>query len=219
MLASAQDTLYTPLVVHNSEGKSFSFNIMDTPGLFEVRSDKKRSNEEILEAIMAVVKDSVTSLSAVFLVFPFTSVFNQEDLQTLNCIQEFLGSTDVVKSKVYLIFSKADSFQLENLCDRLNEFLESEISKAFMEFCRGGIYFTGAISGESVLEYGEIYATKVKRKVVCLRQCLIDAIAASEPVPLSKFALFGSEGQKEPAKKEHKDDGERKSKKDKAEKK
>jgi len=110
----------------------------------------------------------------------------------LNAVQEFLGTSDVVKSKVFLIFSKVDSFQLENLSDRLNEFLESDISKAFLEFCRGGIYFTGAINGESVLEYGEIYATKVKRKVVCLRQCLIDAIVASEPIPIAKFALTKS---------------------------
>ena len=52
----------------------------------------------------------------------------------------------------------------------------------------------GAISGESVLEYGEMYASKVKRKVVCLRQCLIDAILASEPVPISKFAISGNKG-------------------------
>lgn len=37
-----------------------------------------------------------------------------------------------------------------------------------------------------------MYASKVKRKVVCLRQCLIDAILASEPVPLSKFAISGN---------------------------
>ena len=39
-----------------------------------------------------------------------------------------------------------------------------------------------------------MYASKVKRKVVCLRQCLIDAILASEPVPISKFAISGNKG-------------------------
>jgi len=70
------------------------------------------------------------------------------------------------------------------LGDRLNEFLESEISAPFLDFCQGGIFFTGAISGESVIEYGEIYATKVKRKVVCLRQCLIDAIISTENIQI-----------------------------------
>jgi len=183
------ETVYTPLVVHNAQGKSYSINVIDTPGLF---ATGKRSNEEVLQSITNCIRGSVTSLSAVFIVFPFTSVLNQEDLQALKSIQEFLGDSDIVKSKVFLLFSRADSFQLENLGDRLNEFLESDISKEFLDFCRGGIYFTGAISGESVLEYGEMYATKVKRKVVCLRQCLIDAILSSEPIPISKFALPGA---------------------------
>jgi len=180
------ETVYSPLVVHNSEGKSYSINIIDTPGLF---ATGKRSNEEVLDSITDCIKGSITTISAVFIVVPFTSVLNQEDLQALNTIQDFLGNSDSVKSKVFLIFSKADAFQLENLGDRLNEFLESDISKAFLDFCRGGIFFTGAISGESVLEYGEVYATKVKRKVVCLRQCLIDAILSSEPISISKFNL------------------------------
>jgi len=205
LLASAVlDTVYTPLVVHNAEGKSYSINIIDTPGLFEVRttSTSKRSNEEILHSITDCIRGSITSISCVFIVVPFTSVLNQEDLQALIAIQEFLGTSEIVKSKVYLIFSKSDAFQLENLGDRLNEFLESDISKTYLEFCRGGIYFTGAISGESVLEYGEMYASKVKRKVVCLRQCLIDAILTSEPVPISKFAISGNKSEESHSPKE-----------------
>jgi len=197
LVASAVvDKIYTPLVVHNAEGKSFSINIIDTPGLFEVRTtgDRKRSNDDILQSITDCIRGSVTCISCVFIVVPFTSVLNQEDLQALNAIQEFLGTTEMVKSKVFLVFSKADAFQLENLSDRLNEFLESDISKTYLDFCRGGIYFTGAISGESVLEYGEMYASKVKRKVVCLRQCLIDAILASDPVPISRFSIGGGGG-------------------------
>jgi len=182
---------YTPLVVHNAEGKSYSINVIDTPGLFEVRTSNttKRSNEDILQSITECIRGAITSISCVFIVVPFTSVLNQEDLMAITAIQEFLGTTEIVKSKVYLIFSKSDAFQLENLGDRLNEFLESDISRSYLEFCRGGIFFTGAISGESVLEYGEMYASKVKRKVVCLRQCLIESILASEPVPISKFAI------------------------------
>jgi len=193
LASTAVDTVYTPLVIHNGEGNSFSINIIDTPGLFELRTmaSNKRGNDEILQSITECIRDSITSISCIFIVVPFTSVLNQEDLMALNAIQEFLGTSDTVRSKVFLVFSKADAFQLENLGDRLNEFLESEISKLYLEFCRGGIYFTGAISGESVLEYGEIYASKVKRKVVCLRQCLINAILASEPVPINKFAIGG----------------------------
>jgi len=196
LLSSSVDSVYTPLVIHNGEGKSYSINVIDTPGLFEVRTStaNKRSNDDILHSITDCIKGSITSISCVFIVVPFTSVLNQEDLQALNAIKEFLGTSETVRSKVFLVFSKADAFQLENLSDRLNEFLESEISKLYLEFCLGGIYFTGAISGESVLEYGEMYASKVKRKVVCLRQCLIEAVLASDPVPISKFAINGPAG-------------------------
>jgi GTPase Era involved in 16S rRNA processing len=76
--------VYTPLVVHNSEGKSYSINIIDTPGLF---ATGKRSNEEVLDSITDCIKGSITTISAVFIVVPFTSVLNQEDLQALNTVR------------------------------------------------------------------------------------------------------------------------------------
>jgi len=107
LASSVLETIYTPLVVHNSEGKSISLNCIDTPGLFEVRStsDKpKRSNDDILESITNCIRGSVTNLSSVCIVFPFTNVLNQEDLHTLHAVQEFLGTSDVVKSKVFFNF-------------------------------------------------------------------------------------------------------------------
>jgi len=83
-----------------------------------------------------------------------------------------------------MLFTKADTFQLETLQSRVSEFLGSQISHPFVDFCQGGIYFTGAAAGEMVAEYGQVYEKKAKHKVACLRQYLIDAIVGFDDVPL-----------------------------------
>jgi len=193
LFAGSRDAQYVPLIVRNLNGKAYSLNVIDTPGLFEVRSSNegpKRSNAEILSVIQNRIVETVTTLSAVFIMTPLTSVLNQEDLKTLTEIQEFLG--EHAKKITFLVFTKADTVQLETLGSRLDEFLKSELSLQFLEFCQGGIYFTGALSGESVEEYGDVYVSKVKRKVITLRQCLISALVSTVDLPLQSLAFCGN---------------------------
>jgi len=175
---------YAPLVVRNAEGKAYSINVIDTPGLFEVRSNpgEKRSNEQIFKLMESCLREKVTTISAVFLVIPVSHVFTEEDLETLNQVSAFLG--DGFKKNTMIVFSQADTYQLEALQGRISEFLSSPVSIPFVNFCQGGIFFTGAVSGESASEYGEAYETKAKKKVICLRQHLIDAVIACTDVPL-----------------------------------
>jgi len=109
-------------------------------------------------------------------------VFNEEDLETLSVVASFLG--DDYKKNTILLFTKGDTFQLETLQAKVASFLASPISAPFVEFCQGGIYFTGAVAGEMVAEFGEVYAKKARHKVTCLRQYLIDAIVSCNDVPL-----------------------------------
>jgi len=94
----------------------------------------------------------------------------------------FLGED--FKKNTILLFTKGDTFQLETLQSKVASFLASPISAPFVDFCQGGIYFTGAVAGEMVAEYGEVYEKKAKHKVTCLRQYLIDAIVACDDVHL-----------------------------------
>jgi len=91
---------------------------------------------------------------------------------------------DDFKKNTILLFTKGDTFQLETLQTKVASFLASPISAPFVDFCQGGIYFTGAVAGEMVAEFGEVYAKKARHKVTCLRQYLIDAIVSCNDVPL-----------------------------------
>jgi len=51
-----------------------------------------------------------------------------------------------------------------------------------LDFCRGGIHFSGAVNGELVSELGPSYEKIVKNKTTCLRQNLLEAIMATEDV-------------------------------------
>lgn len=55
----------------------------------------------------------------------------------------------------------------------------------------------GAVAGELASEYGEMYETKTKHKVSCLRQHIIDAIVGCPDVPLP--AAFWTKSEPAPA--------------------
>jgi len=185
---------YTPLLIRNSQGKAYSINVIDTPGLFEVRvaANEKRSNEQIFKLVEECLRENVTTIAAIFLLYPVTSVLNEEDLETLSAISSFLG--DSFRKNTMLLFTQADTYQLETLKSRVTEFLSSPISAPFVEFCQGGIYFAGSIAGEMVAEYGDVYQQKAKVKVGCLRQHLIDAIVSCPNVALPASFWGSSKG-------------------------
>jgi len=171
---------YTPILVQNPEGKHYSINVIDTPGLFEVRSNEKekRSNEKIFSHIEECIRENATRLSAIFILIPVTAVLIEEDLELLRLVKQFLG--DSFRKNTFLIFSKADMFKIENLQAKISEFLQSSISQPFLEYCQGGMFFSGATSGELVSEYGETYEQRTREKVTLLRQYLIDTIMSTE---------------------------------------
>jgi len=104
---------------------------------------------------------------------------------------------DGFKKNTILLFTKADTFQLDSLQGKVAEFLESGNAVPYVNFCQGGIYFTGAVAGELASEYGEMYETKTKHKVSCLRQHIIDAIVGCPDVPLP--AAFWTKPEPTPA--------------------
>jgi GTPase SAR1 family protein len=176
-----KEASYTPLVVRNGSGKAYSINVIDTPGICEIRATmaERSSNEQIMKIIQDCVNDKVTHLSAVFLLVPI-GIINEEDIQVLNTMKTLLG--DAFKRNTMLVFTHAEQHQLTTLTDRLKEFLSSEISLPFLEFCQGGVHFSGALNGELCQELGHDYENKVKTKVICLRQNILESIVNSSDV-------------------------------------
>jgi len=178
----SKEAIYTPLVVRNSERRAYSINIIDTPGIYEIRASNSdsRSNEQIVKIIQDIVTHSITHLSAIILTIPIDHVINEEDINVLSIFKGILG--DSLKKNTLLVFTKCEQHQFETLAERLNEFLSSEVSLPFLDLCQGGIRFSGAISGEMAKELGTGYETKIISKVVRLRQNILETIVALEDV-------------------------------------
>jgi len=167
--------------VRNGSGKAYSINVIDTPGICEIRAtmSERSSNEQIMKIIQDCVNDKVTHVSSVFLLVPI-GIINEEDIQVLNTMKTLLG--EGFKRNTMLVFTHAEQHQLSTLTERLKEFLSSEISLPFLEFCQGGVHFSGALNGELCQELGPDYENKVKSKVTCLRQNLLESIMNSTDV-------------------------------------
>lgn len=50
---------------------------------------------------------------------------------------------EAFKRNTMLVFTHAEQHQLSTLTERLKEFLASEISLPFLDFCQGGVHFSG----------------------------------------------------------------------------
>lgn len=194
----------TSLVVRNLQNRAYSINIIDTPGFFEIRdqASERRTNAQISKLIQECVQATVTNISAVFILIPLNEVMHEEDMSTIQIAKDLLG--DIYKKNTFLIFTKADMYQVESLHHRITEFLECDVSSPFLDFCRGGIYFSGTINGELVAELGEAYENKIKSKVVSLRQCLIETIVATDDVKVDFHSKHVESEDERPKNKEKK---------------
>jgi len=161
-------------VVRNGNGRAYSLNVIDTPGLSEIRATlaDRRTNEQLISHVQDFLSASVTHLSAVFFVLPLGTL-TEEDVQILSTMRSLLG--DEFKKHTYLVFSHAEQHQLATLIARAKEFVSSEVSLPFLDFCQGGILFSGAINGELCSELGQEFQKLTLKKVTSLRHSLLEA--------------------------------------------
>jgi len=186
LFAKTREATYHPLVLENKKGQVLSINVIDTPGLFELRSNKNetRTNKEIFYLVQTCLKQSVTRLAAVLIVFPLSVNLNHNDLVVLQQIREFLG--DQFRPITTLVFTNAEDEKIpEGLKDKVKAFFSSDAVSEFHDFCQGGLVFSGAVDSNRNSKYGKMYSDKAVVEVKMLRQALIEKIANSSDVSLT----------------------------------
>jgi len=85
-----------------------TFNIIDTPGLFERRNkhEETRNEEEITKVITDCLKYEITKIHCVIFLFGYNTQINRTDI---SAVKYFLKKFPAFVDKSYLVISRCES--------------------------------------------------------------------------------------------------------------
>ena len=127
------------------------FNILDTPGLFEVTSslDDRRTNEVILDLIKKCVDREITKINHVYFVMSIESGLNPQDIKAFDLFSQlFIGMED----KLSIILSRAQTVMPENYNHFIEQFKTIPELKKIYDIVQGRIFFAGAAQNNSMYD-------------------------------------------------------------------
>lgn len=183
---------YSYKVLLTKNDKKYMVNIVDTPGLQEVRrhTEESRSNAQIQNLIATFLKHNIQTLNAVCFV-SVAGKTHQNDMTIFNSLIDFLGPT--YSSISMLILTHCDGFMNSRLTEFKDKLNSSEYGecKRVINYCKLGVYYHGAINRDELETHDDenirasILCTKlehIKAMREVLAQKLIDCANRSQSV-------------------------------------
>jgi hypothetical protein len=126
---------------------NYNVNIIDTPGLFEVKakdsSSDIRDNDVIKKMILKCMEYEITKIHAIFFVCSFTAGVNREDLLAF---AEFLKLFKGAEGNIAMLITRSERFtelRKEEIC---KEILQHSERAEFAKTIENKIFFCGATS-------------------------------------------------------------------------
>ncbi len=125
---------------------SIVLNIIDTPGLFEHGNTEidPRDNQKILNTIEICANREITKFHVVCFCVAITIGINQEDIESLKLLVNFLGKE--ISKNSCLIVTRCESKDEKQRENMRNELLEDNYFKEIAPFFELGIFFSGSIN-------------------------------------------------------------------------
>ncbi|UJR18484.1 hypothetical protein I4U23_005390 [Adineta vaga] len=124
-------------------------NIIDTPGLFEhgSTSDNIQDNETILDTIQTCINREITKFHLVCFCASFESGINNQDIESLKLLINFLGK-DVSKNSC-LIITRCESKDKTERDKLVKEIVHDIHFKDIASYFQKGIHFSGVLNRDN----------------------------------------------------------------------
>jgi GTP-binding protein EngB required for normal cell division len=153
-------------IIDYHDGKKYTLNIIDTPGLHEVRNDpnEMRTNERLFSLLRAMfVSGRVRALNIICFV-TIAGKTHQNDIETFKSLMNFLG--DRFKPISCLVLTHCDKISTETL-DRLSQDIKTHPEcTSIVDYCRLGIHYHGTIDMDDLSTYDEEMREMVKKSTL-----------------------------------------------------
>jgi GTP-binding protein EngB required for normal cell division len=153
-------------IIDYHDGKRYTLNIIDTPGLYEVRHDpnEMRTNEQLFSLLRDIfVSGRVRALNIICFV-TIAGKTHQNDIETFTSLINFLG--DRYKPISCLVLTHCDKISTETL-DRLSQDIKTHPECAsIVDYCQLGIHYHGTIDMDDLSTYDEEMREMVKKSTL-----------------------------------------------------
>jgi len=162
--SDTRDPFFHSLILtHQTTGKQYQLNIVDTPGLKEVsKTETSRRDDELLNLASKCVEKSVTSLNVVCFV-SVAGMTHAHDTDAFAEIMNFLGKD--YSEIAMMVLTHCDEYDDEDLETFQEDIRTHSLSKGFSDYCKLGI-----------VRYGAFDTKKLKARKPHLREMIRDEI-------------------------------------------
>jgi len=159
----------------------YTFNLIDTPGLSEIKKDgeEARTDDEITSIITTLLKMEITKIHIIFLFCSVQATIERTDLEVMKKLQQHFG-TEVNMAICITRSEKYDSKKKKNL---KKELLEHKEMKEIINSAKNNVFFIGAVDASDGLT--KVQLDKEANRVLHDRNLLLNFIfLCSQPQTL-----------------------------------
>ena len=193
--------LHTFVLTNQETNKSYTMNVIDTPGLRETRIDedmKERGDEEIIKLARQFLSNELTYLNIVIYV-AVAGKTHERDTEAFNQVRNFLGKEFAENSM--LVLSHCETLPKDKIDQIIKDMKNYPKTKEIIDYCKLGVFPYGTLSGDvlasideedeaSPEEKLESKIKKVKKaltKIEKMRKSILDVILnmADHPRPVA----------------------------------
>lgn len=176
----------------DAQEEKYTVNVIDTPGLFEVKAatddQKARTNEQIQGIISKCLEHEITGVHAVILFASFETGINPEDLAALETFLEMFGGSGV---RIGLCITRADRHNATWRRERQKEIMQHEKLKEMITRENIEVLFLGCVEATgAAVQLTEDQLWNAYRNVYQMRKQVLEFIFdAKTRVPLTQMGV------------------------------
>ena len=150
----------------NDDGKQYTLNIIDTPGLQEIRHDvnETRTDQQLLDLMHGLFADGrIRSLNIIAFVSVMGKTY-QNDIDTFKSLIDFFGPR--FSSISVLILTHCDKISSERANKLTEELRTHPKCAAMVKYCELGVYHHGTLDMDDLDTYDETLRERVRESTV-----------------------------------------------------
>jgi GTP-binding protein EngB required for normal cell division len=179
LYAETQDATYktfciNPQSVKGSLTTKYSINIVDTPGLFEVRrvsEGKGRDNRFIRQCINKCLENEIARVHCVLIFLTVQGGINVQDVESIETFLTDFGSKDI---RTCLVITHAEDFSQERMNKVVKELNEYPRACKLLKEHQVEILFSGSVDPEKYTVEQDL--ARAYKKVYKLREKILQTI-------------------------------------------
>ena len=195
-ISQTREPSYKQLTItSNDDGRQYTLNIIDTPGLQEIRHDpnETRTDQQLLDLMRELFEDGrIRSLNIIAFVSVMGKTY-QNDIDTFKSLIDFFGPQ--FSSISALILTHCDKISSERANELTKELKEHPKCAEVVNYCGLGVYHHGTLDIDDLETYDSTLRERVREltlsRLVPMRANLLEFIlsTAGNDVRLSQSSF------------------------------